>query len=103
MDFSKAVYQSKNFTYDIGLVTTWFARNFGAIFTAYALYKYLENAGYSVLMIRKPKELWTDGYNAPERNPIALNLVQGNIKSVKNIRLMLHQILSSLIKVVIHF
>ena len=73
MDFSKAVYQSKNFTYDIGLVTTWFARNFGAIFTAYALYKYLENAGYSVLMIRKQKELWTDGYNAPERNPIALN------------------------------
>ena len=25
MDFSKAVYQSKNFTYDIGLVTTWFS------------------------------------------------------------------------------
>lgn len=73
MNFSKAVYQAKNFKYDIGLVTTWFARNFGAIFTAYALYKYLENAGYSVLMIRKPKELWTEGYNAPERNQIALN------------------------------
>lgn len=78
MDFSKAVYQSKNFKYDIGLVTTWFARNFGAIFTAYALYKYLENAGYSVLMIRKPKELWTEGYNAQGRNPIALNF--GNRK-----------------------
>lgn len=73
MDFAKAVYQSKNFKYDIGLVTTWFARNFGAIFTAYALYRYLENSGYSVLMIRKPKELWTDAYNAPGRNPIALN------------------------------
>lgn len=78
MDFSKAVYQSKNFKYDIGLVTTWFARNFGAIFTAYALYKYLENAGYSVLMIRKPKELWAEGYNAQGRNPIALNF--GNRK-----------------------
>mgnify|MGYP002109867899 CR=1 FL=1 len=73
MDFKKAVYQSKNFKYDIGLVTTWFARNFGAIFTAYALYKYLENVGYSVLMIRKPKELWTEGYNAPQRNPIAVD------------------------------
>lgn len=72
MDFSKAVYQSKNFKYDIGLVTTWFARNFGAIFTAFALYKYMENAGYSVLMIRKPKELWTEHYNAPDRNSIAL-------------------------------
>lgn len=71
-DFAKAVRDCASFHYDIGLVTTWFARNYGAIFTAFALYKTLEEAGYSVLMINKPKELWGPDYFSPNRSPIAL-------------------------------
>jgi len=73
INFAKAVEQCKSFKYDIGLVTTWFARNFGAIFTAYALYRILEKMGYTVLMINKPKELWGEMYNAPNRSTIALD------------------------------
>lgn len=76
INFAKAVEQCKSFRYDIGLVTTWFARNFGAIFTAYALYKILEKMGYTVLMINKPKELWEETYNAPNRSKIALDFGQ---------------------------
>lgn len=71
--FRNSVEECLAFHYDIGLVTTWFARNFGAIFTAYALYKKLEEMGYSVLMLNKPKELWTEQYFAPGRNTIAID------------------------------
>lgn len=77
-DFSKAVNQCRNFHYDIGLVTTWFARNFGAIFTAYALYKYLEKNHYSVLMINKPTELWGNKYNSVEKSSIAMDFGRRN-------------------------
>lgn len=67
--FDKAVEECLNFKYDIGLVTTWFARNYGAIFTAYALYRKLEKLNYSVLMINKPEELW--GNYEIEKNNLA--------------------------------
>ncbi len=60
--FNKTVADCCNYHYDIGLVTTWFAQNYGAIFTAYALYIKLRKMGYSVLMIDKPQELWGDYY-----------------------------------------
>lgn len=44
--------------YDVGLVTFWFANNYGAILTAYALYKYVKSKGYSVVMIEKPAQWW---------------------------------------------
>lgn len=71
-DFSKAVKDCASFHYDVGLVTTWFARNYGAIFTAYALYKKLEELGYSVLMINKPSELWGRDYLSPNRNKMSV-------------------------------
>lgn len=67
--FDKAVNKCLEFKYDIGLVTTWFARNYGAVFTAYALYKKLEKWKYSVLMINKPEELW--GNYDIEKNNLA--------------------------------
>lgn len=76
--FDTAVNMCLTFHYDIGLVTTWFARNFGAIFTAWALYKKLEEMGYSVLMINKPKELWETDYFSPDRNRIALDFGRRN-------------------------
>lgn len=45
-------------SYDIGLVSFWFANNYGAILTAFALYHHLEDEGYKVLMIEKPAQWW---------------------------------------------
>lgn len=72
-DFTKAVNQSLDAHYDIGLMTTWFARNYGAIFTAYALYAKLEELGYTVLMLHKPLELWDRDYFSTEKNTIAID------------------------------
>ena len=72
-NFEKSVNQCLGAHYDIGLITTWFARNFGAIFTAYALYKKLQEMGYSVLMIHKPLELWQKDYFDPNRSNIAVD------------------------------
>lgn len=72
-EFNSLIKQCKSFHYDIGLVTTWFARNFGAIFTAFSLYKYLEMNGYSVLMLHKPMELWESDYFEGNRSTIAVD------------------------------
>ena len=40
--------------YDVCLITTFAAENYGAIFVAFAVNKILENLGYSVLMMQKP-------------------------------------------------
>ena len=44
--------------YDISLVTCGFSKNFGALLTAYALYKALKNNGYKVLVLDKP-QFWS--------------------------------------------
>lgn len=72
-NFAKSVDECLNFHYDIGLITTWFARNFGAIFTAYALYTKLQDMGYSVLMLHKPIELWGNAYLSQGRSTIAID------------------------------
>ena len=40
--------------YDICLLTSFFAENYGAILVAYAVHKILKDLGYSVLMLQKP-------------------------------------------------
>lgn len=40
--------------YDVCLITTFAAENYGAILVAYAVNKILENLGYSVLMLQRP-------------------------------------------------
>ena len=44
------IYSTKQ-KFDIGLIGFWFANNYGAILTYYALYKILESLNYSVLII----------------------------------------------------
>ena len=55
--------------YDVGLVTFWFANNYGAILTAYSLYHHLDIKGYKVLMIDKP-QFWWPGFDKT-KDPIA--------------------------------
>jgi len=40
--------------FDIGLLSWWYAPNYGAVLTAFALEQYLKSQGYSVLMIDTP-------------------------------------------------
>ena len=62
MPFNDLVDRCLKNKYDVGLVTTFFAKNYGAMMTAYALYRALEKNGYEVLMLRKPKDLWSNTY-----------------------------------------
>lgn len=55
--------------YDVGLVTFWFANNYGAILTAFALYRYLQTQNYKVLMIEKPAQWWP--WFDENRDPLA--------------------------------
>lgn len=49
-DFLESYRMAKNEMYDLGLITWWFAPNYGAALTAFALYEYLCDMGFSVLM-----------------------------------------------------
>ncbi len=49
--FGKSVDFTLNNKYDIGIVGIWFFENYGAILTAYALYKLLEKMGYTSILI----------------------------------------------------
>ena len=52
--FNDAVSMALNETYDVGLVSNWYAGNFGGSLTQYALYHTIEDMGYSTLMIERP-------------------------------------------------
>ena len=45
------VLYNNSIKFDIGLIGFWFAGNYGAIFTYYALYRLLENEGFSIAII----------------------------------------------------
>ena len=49
--FEKAVDYALHDKFDIGVVGIFFSENYGAVLTGYALYKFLENLGYRVLLI----------------------------------------------------
>lgn len=49
--FSKSVDFALDAKYDVGIVGIWFFENYGAILTAYALYKLLESMGYLCVLI----------------------------------------------------
>ena len=40
--------------FDVGLVSNYLAENFGGALTQYALYRFLEDNGFSTLMIERP-------------------------------------------------
>lgn len=52
----QAVSRALERQFDIGLVTNYYAANFGGSLTQYALYNTLEDMGYSCLMIERPSE-----------------------------------------------
>ncbi len=54
--FTEAVWQCRHALYDIGLVGNYMVSNYGGALTQFALYSTLENMGYSVLMIDRPKD-----------------------------------------------
>lgn len=59
--------------YDVCLITTFFAQNYGAILVAYAVNRLLEKLGFSVLMLQKPADVWP-GY--PLGNTIPMNFAR---------------------------
>lgn len=52
--FSESVEAVTEGLYDVGLVSNYLAENFGGSLTQYALYRFLEDNGFSVLMIERP-------------------------------------------------
>lgn len=55
MPVKDAVPRAVTNRFDIGLVSNYYAINFGGSLTQYALYHVLEDMGYNVLMIERPK------------------------------------------------
>lgn len=54
--FSKAMDQTLQHQYDVGVVGWWYNENYGGCLTYYALHQTLRQMGLSVLMIEKPAE-----------------------------------------------
>ncbi len=54
--FESAVSKALSYKYHIGLVSNYYAGNFGGSLTQYALYNTLEDMGYNCLMIERPKD-----------------------------------------------
>ncbi len=54
--FNEAINYVYNKKYDIGIVGIYTVDNFGGALTYYALYRTIEDLGYSALMIERPKE-----------------------------------------------
>lgn len=63
--FESSVNKALNFKYDIGLVSNFYAVNFGGSLTQYAFYNTLEDLGYNCLMIERPESA---GGRATESN-----------------------------------
>lgn len=56
INFETAVNKALGRKYDIGIVSNYYAGNFGGSLTQYALYNVLEDMGYSCLMIERPAD-----------------------------------------------
>lgn len=59
--------------YDVCLLTTFFAKNFGAILVAYAANQLLTSLGKSVLMLQKLSNVWT---HYPNRGTMPMNFAE---------------------------
>ena len=55
-NFNTSVDMALNGTYDVGIVSNWYAANFGGSLTQYALYHTVEDMGFSALMIERPAD-----------------------------------------------
>jgi len=54
--YRDAMEKAVNGKYDVGIVSNWYAGNFGGSLTQYALYHVIEDMGYSALMIERPAD-----------------------------------------------
>lgn len=55
-DYEKVTEYALKRKFDIGFVGWWYGKNYGSVLTNYALSKYLESLGYSVLMLEWPEK-----------------------------------------------
>lgn len=67
-DFEKAENMTSNSTYDIGIVSWFFATNYGAVLTSFALTRFLDDIGYTSTLIDIPNQFWSDSKHL--RNPM---------------------------------
>lgn len=54
--FNDAITKALSGKFDVGIVSNWYAGNFGGSLTQYALYHTIEDMGYSALMIERPAD-----------------------------------------------
>ncbi|MDE7222619.1 MAG: polysaccharide pyruvyl transferase family protein [Acetatifactor sp.] len=54
--YSDAIAKAVRGKFDVGIVSNWYAGNFGGSLTQYALYHTIEDMGYSALMIERPAD-----------------------------------------------
>lgn len=77
------------FKYDIGLVCNWSGFNYGAHITHYALYRYLSDCGYRVLMIEKTNTEPFKPLSTPQlfiQNPYGENDISKLYNSLEDMR-----------------
>ena len=70
---SKNIIDSIENKYDVCLITTFAAENYGAMLVAFAVNKILENLGYSVLMMQRPNP---KGKDARLENSVPMNFAK---------------------------
>ena len=69
--------------YDICIVGSWFAYNYGCMSTYYALHQTIKNMGYSILMISSPRDFY--GKNLGKCHPVTIAKQLYNISNQKTL------------------
>ena len=69
--------------YDICIVGSWFAYNYGCMSTYYALHQTIKNMGYSILMISSPRDFY--GKNLGKCHPVTIAKQLYNISTQKTL------------------
>lgn len=54
--YDESMTRAENKKYEVGIVSNWYAVNFGGSLTQYALYHTVEDLGYSAIMIERPAD-----------------------------------------------
>lgn len=74
LPFKKAVANSLQHHYDVGVVGLWYGINYGSILTYYALYEVIRSLGYDPIFLAKPNKLWTEKFN--DSNTVANKFIR---------------------------
>jgi polysaccharide pyruvyl transferase len=54
--------------YDIGIVGFWYGLNYGSMLTSFALYRTVQNLGYTAVLINRPFDLWERDSRYSDKN-----------------------------------